>query len=348
MKRRSLLIAGGGSLVLAGLGVWSLDPLRFRSGPAPAPVQLEELALALVGTSEVGREFLARQPGVDPKRLLMARLNLGQDESISQETLIERLEVSIREDFEAGRILTAESGWLLAETEVWLAALQVSVMGEGAPPAPAIGFASSRIAEFMQVEDYVPRGFTVGEALQHPGLPDNVMWFSAAAPAHIQLYVDDVRILPTVNPNGFSARFPESLLQSLSARPGTHPIWAYEPAAQRRQIIGHLAVFDPQSSEAGFCRVIAWGEQETRAGLAFNPQPDGSSALWIRIDCAPQDTVVMFGGHALPTTVRATEGLITARVDPPDLYARPGDQTVRLVSESMQDEVDVGVFSILP
>lgn len=348
MKRRTLLIAGGSSLALLGLGVWSLRP--FHVLPAAASVQLEDLARSMRGSTAVGRAFLEHNRDLDLKRLLFARLELQRSDSITQPELIERLQAAVRQDFQTGRIINAESNWLLSETEVWLAALQIRLLDDEAPGPADIGFEFSRVGEFLDVVDFAPRQVTVGQPLQHPDLADNVMWFNVAeAPAHLQIFINDQRILPSVNPRGFSVRISRRLLESLWSEPGRHAIWAYEPAAQLRQTIAYLIVVDGARAELeGFCRVGAWGEQHTRAGEAFNVQPDGSSAFWIRIGCAPEDTVVMLGSQALPTTVRLAEGLITARVDDPALYAQPGELELRLVSAALEAEMDVGAFAVRP
>lgn len=347
MKRRTFLIAGGGSLALLGLGVWSLEPLNFVR--ASAVTQLGDLARSMQGTSEVGQAFLQDHSGLDPKRLLMQRLQLEHTDAVTQSELIERLKAAVVMDFESGRILTVSGDWLLAETEVWLAALQVALMGKEAPATPEVGFEHARIKSFLQIEDYAPKRFLVGESLQHPDLADNVMWFSVAgAPSHIRIFIDGERILPTVSPVGFSVIVPGQTVQSLWSRPGGHPVWAYEPSSQWRQIIGYLTVSNGAVDDGIFCAVTAWGEQQTRAGEGFNVQPDGSSALWLSVDCAPDDTVVILGGEELPTTVRPDEGLITARVVNAGLYADPGELPLRLFSASRGKGIDVGVFSVLP
>lgn len=347
MKRRTLLVAGGGSLAAVGLGVWSLQPLHSLS--ACVFDQLEDLARSMRGSTRVGQAFLEHNPDLDLKTLLFSRLELQARGSIAQPDLIERLQTAVRQDFESGRIIATESGWLLSETEVWLAALQVRLLDDKAPAPAEIGFDFSRVADFLEVADFAPQRMKVGQPLQHPDLADNVMWFSAVeAPSHLIVYLQGERILPTVGSGGFSLLVSQRLLESLWAEPGRHAIWAYEPAAQMRQIVGYLRVVDERVDLAGFCRVAGWGAQQTQAGQAFNVQPDGSSALWILIDCAPDDAVVMLGDQALPTSLWPAEGLITARVDDLGLYARPGDLPVRLVSASREGGVDVGVFSVIP
>lgn len=348
MKRRTLLIAGGGSLALVGVGVWGLRP--WRTAPAPAAGQIEELALAMRGSAAAGRFILEQHPGLEPKPLLLRRLGLQASDVVLQDELIERLQGSVLEDFESARVIRTDGGWLLAETEAWLAALQVKLLGEEAPASSVVGFEYSSVADFVRIEDYAPRRLRQGSPLQHPDLADNVMWFTApAAPSHLLVFIQEQRILPAVNPNGFSIALSRQLVESLWSQPGAHEIWAYEPAAQQRQLIGRLSVLESDEHEGlAFCAVSAWGAQETRAGQPFNEQPDGSSALWIQVACAPDDTVVRLAGQALPTTVRMNEGLITARVVDAGLYAKPGELELELFSASAGETMLVGRFTIQP
>lgn len=69
--------------------------------------------------------------------------------------------------------------------------------------------------------------------------------------------------------------------------------------------------------------IAKWGPQETRAGEAFNPQPDGGAAFWLQVDRSLEgtDAVVELDGQALPSAISGN--LITASVPSRD-YANPG------------------------
>ncbi len=73
----------------------------------------------------------------------------------------------------------------------------------------------------------------------------------------------------------------------------------------------------------GALQITNWGPDRTKAGIAFNAQPDGSAALWIRLNQSLDgaDVAIDFNGHSLATVVQGE--LVTAIV-PPSLYAVPG------------------------
>jgi len=77
-------------------------------------------------------------------------------------------------------------------------------------------------------------------------------------------------------------------------------------------------------------KVLEWGPDSTKAGIAFNVQPNGSSAMWIRANQSLDGGVaaIDFNGNAL--TSSSVGSLITATV-PTQLYAKPGVYPVRIV-----------------
>ena len=69
-----------------------------------------------------------------------------------------------------------------------------------------------------------------------------------------------------------------------------------------------------------------WGPRETAAGKAFNAQPDGSAAFWLKTDGVTPSTVLVLSGRKLPTYVAADGRIVTANLprDLAELYAKPG------------------------
>lgn len=88
--------------------------------------------------------------------------------------------------------------------------------------------------------------------------------------------------------------------------------------------------------------VLDWGPRDIHAGIPFNQQPDGSSAIWVSTRHANQDTQIVLGGVPLATAVHSGGNLVTALV-PADLtsesrhlemYLRSieGDETTETIS----------------
>ncbi|KQN95867.1 hypothetical protein ASF01_15990 [Stenotrophomonas sp. Leaf70] len=74
--------------------------------------------------------------------------------------------------------------------------------------------------------------------------------------------------------------------------------------------------------------IVDFGPHESRAGKAINRQPDGGSAIWLKLDGDPgNDAVVVMDGHHLES--QSGPGSATARVKR-SILARPGDKEIYL------------------
>src|SRR6185312_931876 len=73
----------------------------------------------------------------------------------------------------------------------------------------------------------------------------------------------------------------------------------------------------------GNLQITGWGPEGTKAGVVFNAQPDGSAALWIRVNKSLDGGVatIDFDNHPLAAAVQGE--LLTASV-PASLHAAPG------------------------
>jgi len=94
--------------------------------------------------------------------------------------------------------------------------------------------------------------------------------------------------------------------------------------------------------------VAGWGPQSTKAGKAFNVQPDGESAMWIRVQGLSSDrgNYIQFGEVKITRLLQKPD-LVTFAV-PASAYATAGDQKIRLFEAATGRWIDVGVFKVLP
>lgn len=85
---------------------------------------------------------------------------------------------------------------------------------------------------------------------------------------------------------------------------------------------------DVHSADVGVgFHINDYGPRQVKAGLAFNAQPDGSSAAWFRLDqdMTGSEIRVHFGEEVVAGNV--TRDLVTARV-PAVAHAKPGNLPV--------------------
>lgn len=82
----------------------------------------------------------------------------------------------------------------------------------------------------------------------------------------------------------------------------------------------------------GGLRITSYGPDNTKAGVAFNVQPGGGAALWIRVDRSLDGgkAAVDFNGTLLPGNVSGQ--LVTAGV-PVSLYAKPGTYSLHVIAQ---------------
>lgn len=77
-------------------------------------------------------------------------------------------------------------------------------------------------------------------------------------------------------------------------------------------------------------QIVDWGPKSGKVGSPANEQPDGSSAIWIRLD-QPVDTVrvSLWIGRIRIDTVRVSQSLMTALI-PEEVMRRPGSYSINL------------------
>lgn len=80
-------------------------------------------------------------------------------------------------------------------------------------------------------------------------------------------------------------------------------------------------------------KITSWGPQGTKAGTAFNVQPDGSAAMWIHVNRSLDgyEAAVDFNGTLLKGNISGN--LVTAAV-PAALYAAAGTYDVQVIVRS--------------
>lgn len=349
MKRRQFLFLTAGGIAVAGAGagagLWLFCP--DRSEPRNAQSQLAALAESMVGVADVGRAWRAAHGQDDVQARLLESLGLRANQVLMHDELVDRLATRVEQELDQGRIFEHE-GWWLSETEARLAALHVALLGPDASTATEPQFDRAPEVQIVELEHFNPRSIRQGETLAHPGLPEGVIWFALAERPPPRLVVMLAGRRVTINPagSGFSIRISDALMENLNAHPGEHEIWLYDPVANRRQRLGVFTVREAAPNETGFCPVERWGPQETVAGEVFNEQPDGAAAFWIRIGCFPPETVVVFNGVELPTTLRPDDGLITVHVADPTLYAQSGTYQLELLDRETDSIQPVGEFQV--
>ncbi len=304
--------------------------------------RLIAVAVSLRGVHALGQDCLNRQSQDDLTEALIERLQVTRADSLGQ-----ALVASARVDFSTGRVYEFQD-WLLSETECLLAALSVAVGGGTQEEADELVYRS-----FLTVKGWGPSRTDQGEVFNAQSDGSGAFWIrvDGEASAAVRVVLDGVPLATTVRGGLITAAVTPVDAQRIVSSPGQYPLELLDIARNWIQSVGALVV-DPVTAMATlddgristvFCQPAAWGPQQAVEGVPFNEQPGGESALWIQIECAPTDAVMLLSGQRLPTTV--SDGLITALVAR-DINPPPGGHPVELISDAAGERFMLGLLEI--
>lgn len=352
MKRRTLLWTSGLSFIglqlglLAGCGREGSATLATPVEGEAAANALKRLAAGLHGVEFVGPVCADHGTADRPLMELLDRLRASGEPEIGP-----ALAMVIASDVTAGRVIDI-NGWQFAESECLLLAAAAGLQGLG----------SARRAEtddlvfedFAEVERWGPRETIEGRIFNPAGNGRGGLWVRVAepAPAATRLVFGGVELTTHFEPGVITASLEPEHTRKVITNPGLYEVLMVDTARGIAQRVGHLTVRpmppkatldDGRQSEV-FCKVERWGPDHAPQGQAFNEQPDGSAAFWVRIGCAPESAELVLSDTPLPTTV--SSGIVTARV-PHYAELATGEHKLTLHDPESGETLTVGTMSIL-
>lgn len=352
MRRRALLQAAGLSFVGLQLGLLggcgrTPDPAMTVDPSADGALKaLGRLAELLEGIEFVGPVCATEIDDAEPLRTLLERLR-----STAEPTLEAALLALMESDFaESARMDIA--GWQLGYSECLLLAGAAERQGLSKPRRTERG--ELKFKDFAEIKRWGPDETIEGEIFNPIGNGRGGFWIriSDSVPGSTRLMLGGVLLATHFEPGVVTASLEPDYMDEVIGKPGMYPLLMVDTARNIAQKVGYLTVrprppaatlADGSKSQA-FCQVEHWGPDHAPRGQAFNEQPDGSAAFWVRIGCAPDSARLELDGQPLPTTVRP--GLVTARV--PD-YAKlsTGAHQVVIHDPESGETLPVGVFQVL-
>ena len=362
LNRRQLIIAAArSSVLLSGAFALAACSKTDQSEAEPAarsahPGSLEEYAAAMQAISYVGiacRKSLGFGEGQPPETVrvqLERRLLADLPPPGGIEALDEAVDRLVRADFAAGRVIDVE-GWKLSETECRLAALAAAAQGfktAQLPDPPKI-----RYAHIVEVEAWGPQSTRQGEIFNEQTDGHSGMWFKAAgAPASIVVRFDGRNQATAVFGEHFTSGLRGDFMHNVINTPGVYEVEIFDKASMTRQKVGEFTVHASKNAAAkappgvpAVCKIDRWGPKTSKAGQAFNRQPSGASAFWVRSSCSAKGSQLHLGGSPLRTTVR--KGLMTAAV-PNGHELAAGEHELILVVGGSGEQVQVGTLIVEP
>lgn len=89
---------------------------------------------------------------------------------------------------------------------------------------------------------------------------------------------------------------------------------------------------------SGKIKILEIGPSKVKAGVGFNLQPNGKSAMWVKTENATKDTVIYWANSKLQTSY-STPNLLTAFV-PNELFSKPGMFKIYLLDQKNKQKSD--------
>ena len=352
MRRRDLLQTAGLTFVglqlglLAGCGRGDREELAIEVAGDGALAALQTLAGELTGIAFVGPVCADQTATEQPLSDLLARLRETGESAIGA-----ALASVLAADLGDGRVVDID-GWQLAESECLLLAGAAEVQGLRSAERTKAG--ELVFEDFAEIERWGPQNTIEGQVFNPVGDGRGAFWVRIAepVPGSTRLVLDGVELATHFESGVVTASLDDDHTERVVAEPGLHELLMVDTANNRAQRLGYLTVRPKPpmatradgSESAVFCEIERWGPDQANQGQAFNEQPNGDAAFWVRIGCAPDSAELVLAGQSLPTTIQS--GLVTARV-PHYAELETGDHPLMIVDPESGEELEVGVFEVL-
>jgi hypothetical protein len=327
LNRRQLIIAAARSSALLS-GAFALAACSETEStavviPLAEPGSLDEYTQQMQAISYVGVicrtkiGYSEDQPADAVKADLEQRLLADLQDPAGQGTISDAVDRAIRNDFSAGRLVDVD-GWQLSETECRLAALAAAQQGFETAQTPEPP--KDRYADFVEVEAWGPQSTVLGQPFNEQPDGHSGFWLRAVGtPASVVLQFDGKTLGTEVYAEVVTSGLRGEYMHEVINTPGVYTIELYDKAMLTRQVVGEFTVNpsddqprETSKEELASCKIETWGPDKGVAGEAFNRQPSGASAFWVRTNCAAEGSQLLLDGAAIKTAVR--KDLLTATV----------------------------------
>lgn len=351
MDRRTLLQLSGLSFI--GLQFGLLAGCERQAGSAlSTPVSAPEIGKALrdLGASLSGIEYVGPACRQEFEEGDLAKALLQRLEPFREQSLLQALIERFRSDHEAGERIDI-GGWQLALTECML--LAVAAQAQGLGESRPSDLPDLRFEPFAEIERWGPKDTIEGKIFNPIGNGRGGFWVRVESPVprSTRLVLDGVELSTHFEPGLVTASLEPDYMDEVISNSGMYELLMVDISRNVAQRVGHLTVrakppratLDDGSRSRVFCEVERWGPDHAPQGQAFNEQPDGSAAFWVRIGCAPETAQLVLEGEPLPTTVRSN--IVTARV-PHYAQLAKGEHKLVLHDPESDEKLTVGTMSI--
>jgi len=320
----------------------------------PQGSTLLSYALGMDGISFIGATcikevgFDRSTPDEELQRKLVERIQERFVAAGIQGNFQQQLEVLIRKDFADDRVINVE-GWLLSETECQVVGLAASLQGYREAEIPEK--TQPKIGQIAEIEDWGPKSTVRGEKFNEQPDGHSGLWVKAdgVSVSVLVVFADKnqaTQVYSDLITSGLRGQYMHDVINT----PGEYSVALYDRSKQLVQPIGQFRVVESGLpahnmgvADLDNCLVKEWGPNHAKAGEAFNPQPGGESAFWVKTNCALDGSTLILDGVHLETAVRMN--LLTALV-PRGHRMSPGNYELEIKLGFSERIMKAGLFRI--
>lgn len=315
---------------------------------------LLEYALGMEGISFIG-EACIKEVGFDrstPDEVLQGILtDKLQNRFVASGitgSFQQQLDVMIRKDFNDDHVVNVE-GWILSDTECQVIALAASLQGYRQAKLPVK--AQPILGQIVEVENWGPKSTIQGETFNEQPDGHSGLWFKASgASISVDVVFANVNQTTAVYSDLITSGIRGKFMHEVINTPGDYSVALYDKSTRMMQPLGTFQVVEPglpahnmDVADLDKCIVEEWGPNHADAGKAFNPQPGGVSAFWVKTNCALDGSTLILDGVNLETAV--SKNVLTALV-PRGHRMAPGNYELGIKLGFSERILKAGLFRV--
>jgi hypothetical protein len=254
----------------------------------------------------------------------------------------------IRDDYKFENTVVID-GWILSRKEASILMYRQSLYGNLSETTIKRSYENAPENNFASVLSWGPKSTCVNRSFNQQSNGHSSNWFSIDGHSGaLQIYFDNTWVPATFYANTITTNIDGDLFKTLTSKASKHKVYIYDPVQHVKKYVGDFVVNSRKNTQGmsnAFGEVESWGPRSTKILTPFNIQKDGRSAFWIKVLCAPKDTVVVLNGFKIPTTV--SSNLVIGYIEGLDALKEAKSLELILTKSSDNSKfIKVGEFTI--
>lgn len=306
---------------------------------------------SLSGMDQLGLDYIKQHPETSDFKKQLSN-QIGKPENSQQ--LNNKIKQLINRDYQQYNLCEVD-GWLLSETECLLAACYVTHSQYTATRETSEKtFLNAKTEDFMTIKNWGPKKTLKGEVFNKQSDGHAGIWVAVEnPPPNIKMYINgQLEATFTSEKSITSGIHNLKELDDFINTLGKSEIALYDDINHRKQVLGFFEVLPVPKKliypdgvvSASFCPIESWGPKQAKKGVAFNKQPNGHAAIWIKTKCSSKTTKVWINDTEMTTTIH--HDLITASININKINSDSGYYKVELRDKNTNENLSIGKITL--